>query len=93
MKNPREKMRWKNFFDECLVEGRGGGEGKNLVRPRCFLFGLTKIFSLQNEEKNEGRNLIDKWQKNLFIRKKKDYRINRHNSNQVLKDNILNSEI
>ena len=43
------------------LEGR---EGKNVVGLRCFLLGLTKMFSLQNEKKTEGESVIFQMDKN-----------------------------
>ena len=48
MENFGEKMGRKTFLVGVLLEG---GEGKNFVGSRYFLFRPTKMFSLQNGEK------------------------------------------
>ena len=50
MENFGEKMRRKTFLVGVWLER---GEGKKLLGPRCFLPEPTKMFSLQNREKNE----------------------------------------
>ena len=50
MENFGKKIGRKFFLVGIWLEG---GEGKNLVEHRCFLFRPTKMFSLQNGEKTE----------------------------------------
>ena len=48
MENLGEKSREKEVL---VADWLGGGEEKNVIGFRCFLFGFTKMFSLQNGEK------------------------------------------
>ena len=48
MENLGEKSREKEVL---VADWLGGGEEKNVIGFICFLFGLTKMFSLQNGEK------------------------------------------